>query len=1000
MIGQTVSRYRIIEQLGEGGMGVVYLADDTTLGRRVAIKFLSTTTKEYRARFLREVRAVSALNHPNIATVFDYGETDEGQPYMVMELVTGEPLSEKLREGSLPLPEAIRIISLIAEALGEAHRQGVVHRDVKPSNVIITERGQVKVLDFGLVKQITADQSILDGDPNQKTLPSTRTRSDVIVGTPLYLSPEQATGRSVDGRSDLFALGAVLYECIAGQSAFSGASLIEIGAQVIHVTPPVPSKFNDRIPPELDRITMKAIEKKVDARYQSAAEFIEDLNNVLPNLENDGYRKVRSTESQQRLRTGSASALTTLIEPLRRPGPNLGIFILAILGVGLLVWGVIHFLKPSPYKPTAAAKEWYDKGTDALRNGAFLQATRALAQSIAADSKFPIAHARLAEAWNELDYADKAKDELLAVQSLAPTGSNLAESDARYLEAINATVTRDFPTAVRAYGELAKLNPNDPSVYLDLGRAYEKNEEPQKALESYQEATRREPQYATAFLRAGILKGRQLHQAEASTAFDQAETVYKALGNFEGQAEVAFQRGFLCDKVGKLDEARTQLGRALELARTTANDYQQIKTLQKLGDVEIDAHNLEQARKFMLDALALAQAKGIDNLYKQGLVDVGNTYLTQAKFAEAERYMNQSLDLAIQQKDPRNTARARLALASSAERQAKSDDVINYVDLALPFYEQGAYRKELIQALTLLGRAKVLKGEYDMAQQALDRQLALAKELGDQDQEVTSQLDYGLLLIKRGQHTEALKRIKESYRLATLLGQKRTVAFSLISESNAFWRLGRYDQARAALNEAAPLADQKDSPVGMATNFSLTLGRIALSQRQFAEAIARGEKANTIGGSFKRYSATAKFITGLAQVLSGSPSGQTRCLEAVSDARESGDPLLVAEALIVLAEARLQIGDNAAAQKAASEAADLAARLGSADTQVLACFTLARASRGLNELQKAQDYAKQSEQLLGNLEKAWGHDDYDSFLNRPDIQFSRGQIIQILTQRP
>src|SRR6267143_3311061 len=289
MIGETISHYRIIEQLGEGGMGVVYLAEDTTLGRQVAMKFLTSTAADYRARFLREARAVSLLSHPNIATVFDYGETSEGQPYIVMELIKGRPLNEKLREGSLPLPEAVRIVSSIAEALGEAHHQGVVHRDVKPSNVVITERGQVKVLDFGLVKQLY-EQHSLGGDPNLPTLPFTRTRSDVIVGTPMYLSPEQATGKKVDARSDLFALGVVLYECITGQAAFGGSSIIEIGAQIIHVTPPIPSTVNDRIPPELDRITTKAMEKKIEARYQSAEELIADLKEVLPTLAPDGYR--------------------------------------------------------------------------------------------------------------------------------------------------------------------------------------------------------------------------------------------------------------------------------------------------------------------------------------------------------------------------------------------------------------------------------------------------------------------------------------------------------------------------------------------------------------------------------------------------------------------------------------------------------------------------------------------------------------------------------------
>ena len=484
MIGETISHYRITDKLGEGGMGVVYLAEDTTLGRRVAIKFLSSTAKEYRARFLREARAVSALTHPNIATVFDYGETADGQPYIVMELIKGQPLSDKLLEGSLPLPEAVRIVSLIAEALGEAHHMGIVHRDIKPSNVVITERGQVKVLDFGLVKQLY-EQHSLGGDPNLPTLPATRTRSDVIVGTPMYLSPEQATGKKVDPRSDLFALGVVLYECITGQAAFGGTSIFDIGAQVIHVTPPVPSTINDRIPRELDRITMKAIEKKVDSRYQSADELIADLKKVLPTLHADGYRHVRATDSLSKPQTYSASALTTIAERLRRPGPSLGKLILGVVALAVVVVVVVSFLRPRPYKPTAEAASWYEKGTDALRNGAFLQATKALDQAVAKDPKFALAHARLAEAWNEMDYADKAKDEMLRVQSLVPNRSQLATTDGLYLEAINATLTRDYAAAIKAYSELVRLNPSDPGVYLDLGRAYEKNDQIIEAIKNY-----------------------------------------------------------------------------------------------------------------------------------------------------------------------------------------------------------------------------------------------------------------------------------------------------------------------------------------------------------------------------------------------------------------------------------------------------------------------------------------------------------------------------------
>ena len=184
-------------------------------------------------------------------------------------------MSDLLEEG-LTLRRSVEIVSAIAEALGEAHEQGIVHRDIKPTNVLVSERGHVKVLDFGLVKHLF-DAPVSDVDLDARTIYSTKTRSDVIVGTPLYLSPEQATGKEIDGRSDLFALGALLYECLTGQSAFSGGSVLEIGAQIIHVTPERPSKINPQVTPELDRITLKALEKNVEARYQTAAEMLKDL---------------------------------------------------------------------------------------------------------------------------------------------------------------------------------------------------------------------------------------------------------------------------------------------------------------------------------------------------------------------------------------------------------------------------------------------------------------------------------------------------------------------------------------------------------------------------------------------------------------------------------------------------------------------------------------------------------------------------------------------------
>src|SRR5829696_3267757 len=318
MIGKNISRYRILGQVGEGGMGVVYVAEDTVLGRRVAIKIPHAGKDEshYRARFLREARAVSKLRHEHIAAVHDYGETEDGQPFIVMELVSGQTLGELLAGPGISVARSVEVTCEVARALSEAHRLGVVHRDVKPSNVVIDDAGTVKVLDFGLAKQLHEEGSA-GGGPEAQTLLTARTRSDVVIGTPLYLSPEQARGAKVDGRSDLFALGALLYECLTGRPAFSGANVIEIGAQVLHFDPPPPSRLNPRVPAELDRLTLKALSKRPEDRFQTADAFAAELARVrsrLPDSDTVTTRRLAGADSGHR-----SSALITMAEGLRRP---------------------------------------------------------------------------------------------------------------------------------------------------------------------------------------------------------------------------------------------------------------------------------------------------------------------------------------------------------------------------------------------------------------------------------------------------------------------------------------------------------------------------------------------------------------------------------------------------------------------------------------------------------------------------------------------------------
>jgi serine/threonine protein kinase len=371
MIGRTVSHYRILSPLGSGGMGVVYLAEDSRLGRQVALKFLPTSfSQETKAleRFRVEARAASSLSHPSICAIYDIGQ-DGDTPFIVMEALKGETLRERIAKGPLKVADVLDIGVQLADALEAAHTQGIIHRDIKPANIFLGDRNRVKVLDFGLAKLTTSPSSLSSAadtiSPVGGTLDNQMTQPGTALGTVSYMSPEQARGEPIDSRTDLFSLGAVLYEMVTGSQAFGGSTTAVVYDSILNRAPRPIAHLNPLVPSRLEVVIATALEKERDLRYQHASDLQAELRRIRRDLDS-------SLATSQTIVTGTRSTVTAPAPPTTTTFPartvmhrleraSIVIAFLAVLGAAGLFWRAqrseISIVTPTAEPPSASTPQ-------------------------------------------------------------------------------------------------------------------------------------------------------------------------------------------------------------------------------------------------------------------------------------------------------------------------------------------------------------------------------------------------------------------------------------------------------------------------------------------------------------------------------------------------------------------------------------------------------------------------------------------------------------------
>lgn len=989
--GEKIGRYEIKAHLGSGGMGEVFLAEDTDLERLVALKILPTffsKDADRVRRFIREAKSASALNHPNIITIYEIGRFDDSH-YIATEYIKGETLRERQNRQPLDLYETLNVAEQVVSALDAAHEANILHRDVKPENIMLRDDRLVKVLDFGLAKLIADEGQTVDpAAPTYVT--ANATTPGMILGTIAYMSPEQARGKQIDQRTDVWSFGVCLYELLAGFQPFEGETSSDRIALILTGEPP---PLGASIPAELQRIVKKALRKNREDRYQTAAALLADLKLFRDSTTAAGavvidtsFRNVRATAENKAV-TGISGFLSSGFTNLKaRPSRPL---IASAIGALLVLFVFIVLRTPTVHQPPPEAQRWFASGTDALRRGNYYRASKLLEQAVQADDDFLLAHARLAEVWTELDYADRAAQSMLRVTESLPQLSNLSSDQELYLQAVTSTVRRNYQGALANYEKIAERAAEDEKsfAYFDVGRALEKLEASDRAIETYEEVIRRDPQYGAAYLRLAGLYWSRDGQEKGLEFFDKAAAIFTALGDYDSLGETNYQIGSWYVFFDNLPAGQKYQEKALELAKATDNRPREVKATLSLGRIAYGRGANDQAKQLTDGALRLAQAEQLENLTTEGLIDLGTVFYLKGEFTEAENYFKQALQIARVNGGKLAEARALSMLGNLFVSKIKPVEAVSYLEPALNFYRENNFHEEKLRVLLALGLAYDQTARHQVALESFNEVLAQADEKSDPGLVAQTEEAIGLTLIHTERFSESLVPFKNSFRINSSLGREQIGAYCALGESEALFQMGRFGDSERALQVADEVAVRSDDRQ-LSAQIKLLRAQISLSRNDYQRAIEQSQDAVRLsGGEANDILVVAARLHMLAESRRGSLAKASELLQkALADSAKVEIPRLLPGTRLAQAEILLNDGDAAGALDAALTASEAFSQHEARHSQWQALAIAADASSVLNNAAQAREYAERAKVVFDSLKQFWGRENYQSYQSRSDVR--------------